>query len=251
MTLQIAHRDGFDPLRITARMAGEIVYLGDLLHLDGPIAAAVFADLDDRTRATIPPIEATDWPIDLELPLSTWWVDYDPGAHGEIDARLLKRRKTGVSSTAPQLWGWCCSAADDETWRHRGKRAVRKKPDLARMGRYTDAGSAHLSSGHMKAYDLAFPTVLADRVVWHAHGDGDRIKALLQRHVPAIGKKRNIGGGRVIEWIVEPDDCDRSVVDDGRLMRRLPFGAADGSPRMGAIRPPYYHSTRAVMAVEP
>lgn len=252
MTFLRAHDRGHVPLRVTARMDEPIGYLGDMLHLDGPIAYAVYHDLDERTRLTIPPIETTDWPIDLTLPLSTWWVDPDPGTHDHIDPRLLKRQRTGRDGPAPQLWGWCASAVDESTWAVRSKLEIRKKPALKEMTRYTDAKSANLSSGHMKAYDLAMPTVFAHEIVWYAHGDADKVRSLLTRFVPALGKKRSVGNGTVREWIVEQVEHDWSIIGDGgQLARRMPFGAAPGSARYGAIRPPYYHATRVVMAVEP
>lgn len=257
MTYELGMRPGSMPMRVIARMDEPIGYLGDLLHLDGPIAYGVYHDLDEKTRRTIEPIEITDFPVDFRerIPLSTWWVDYDPALHGQCDERLLSRRRTGREHPGPQLWGWCCSAADEASWAGRGKLEVRKKPDLARMTRYTDAKTANLSSGHMKAYDLTVPTVFAREVTWFAHGDVDKVRHLLATYVPAIGKKRNIGSGTVREWIVreEPDARDDlALVRNGRLMRRMPVGAVTGElARAGSIRPPYYHHTRMVMCEEP
>jgi hypothetical protein len=241
------------PLRIVARLDEPIGYLGDMLHLDGPLAYATYHDLDIATRKTIPPIETAAWPVDLELPLSTWWVDYDPDRHGTIYARLMKRRRRGASGPPPQLWGWCATAADESGWAVRSKLEVRKRPELGKMARYTDARSHNTGSGHMKAYDLAIPTVFAREVTWYAHGDADKVRALLSKHVPALGKKRSTGSGTVREWIVEEcrDRDTDGVCVDGQLARRMPFGAVAGSPRHGAIRPPYYHHTRMIMAVEP
>lgn len=243
---------GHQPLRIVATMSEPIGYLGDLLHLDGPIAYAAYHALDPQTRKTIPPIEGTDFPVDIGLPLSTWWVDYDPDLHGDVDARLLKRRRRGADGPPPQLWGWCASAADETAWGVRSKIEVRKRPPLREMGRYTDARSHNTATGHMKAYDLAIPTVFAREVTWYAHGDAEAILDLLTRFVPAIGKKRSTGSGTVVAWLVEPHAEDWSVQRDGLPTRRLPAGAVgDGAHRSGAIRPPYYHHTRVVPSVEP
>lgn len=239
-------------MRITAHLAEPIGYLDDLLHIDAALAYGAYHDLNLATRKTIAPIQTTDWPVDLRLPLSTWWADHDPAYHGSVDTRFLKRRRTGTHGTEPQLWGWCASAADDTAWLGRSKCEVRKKPALAEMGRYTEAKSHHLGTGHMKAYDLAIPTVLAHEVTWFAHGDPIHVRHLLSTYVPAIGKKRNIGNGTVSEWLVEPCEEDRSVILNGRAMRRLPSGTAEGTQRHGTIRPPYYWTAgRAVMAVEP
>lgn len=240
---------GYVAMRVTARMDEPIAYLGDLLHLDGPLAYAAYHDLDARTRSTIPDIQVTEWPIDLTLPLSTWWCNAQVPGH---DVRLEKRWRTGSGGPPPMLWGWCASAADETAWLGRGAIEVRKKPALDEMRRYTPDKTTNVSSGHMKAYDLAFPTVLACEVVWYAHGDPERVQHLLDAHVPAIGKKRNCGNGTVRQWTVETCAEDWSIVGEGgRLMRRLPLGAVDGQPGHGAIRPPYYHATRIVASVEP
>lgn len=253
--LKLWHRPGTAPMRVVAVMDEPVAYLGDLLHLDAPLAYAAYHDLDDRTRLTIPPPgspEFEDWPIDLELPLSTWWLPYDEATHGPIEPRLLKRNRQDVGDRSARLWGWCASAADEAAWGVRSKLEIRKRPELGKMARYTAARTANVSAGHMKAYDLAVPTMFAREVTWHAHGDLEKVRALLAKYVPAIGKKRNIGSGTVREWRVEPCDEDRSTVVSGEPMRRLPLGAAiSESMRVGAIRPPYYHHTRLVMAAEP
>lgn len=257
MTLQIHHDAGHVPMRIVARMDEPIAYLGDLLHIDGPLAYAAYHDLDLATRKTLEPIEVTEWPIDLALPLSRWSV----APSGDEDDRLLKSwnglrrdmRGTKAMPRGPErrLWGWCASAADESRWLGRGVLEVRKKPALSEMSRYTDAKSANLGAGAMKAYDLRIPTVLALEVEWFAHGDPDRVRHLLATFIPSIGKKQSTGNGRVREWIVEPCAEDRSVLHDGRPVRRLPLGAVEGPPGHGAIRPPYYHHTRMVPSVEP
>lgn len=247
------------PFRVTAKMTEPVVYLGDLLHLDGILAAAAFRDLDERTRGTIEPVDAAEWPIDLGIPLSVWSVEAPDG----VDPRLTKsrsriragHRRYGKLGCPPgddrRLWGWCASAADDSAWLARGVMEVRKKPALSEMRRYTTATSVNLGAGPMKAYDLKMPTVIALEVEWFAHGDPDETLRLLSTHITAIGKKRGIGGGAVDRWSVDRIDDDRSVVCDGKPTRRLPVGAAEGRPGHGGIRPPYYHHTRAVAAVEP
>lgn len=257
--IEIHHGRGYSPMRVVARMSEPIGYLGDLMHLDGLLSYASFHDLPLETRKTIEPIQTVEWPIDIGVPLSSWSVA-DPG---NVDERLLKSRnglregprgmpKTDCpAGTERRLWGWCASAADDSAWLSRGVIEVRKKPALGAMGRYTRDKSANLSSGHMKAYDLKIPTVTALTVEWFAHGDVDHVRHLLTEHIQYIGKKRNIGCGTVREWIVDEIAVDLSTVVDGKARRRLPAGAADGSPGYGAIRPPYHHHTRVVASVEP
>lgn len=249
--IHLEHPRGHQPLRIVATMDEPIGYLGDLLHLDAPVSYGAYHALDIQTRRTIPPIDSTDFPIDIGLPLSTWWVDYDPALHGDVDPRLLKRRRRGKDGPPAQLWGWCASAAVEDGWL-RSKLEIRKKPAIKEMGRYTDAKTHNVSAGHMKAYDLAMPTVFAREVTWYAHGELAAVQDLLTRFVPGLGKKRSTGSGTVRAWTVTPHAEDWSVTRDGAPTRRLPLGAVDGgASRVGSIRPPYYHHTRCVQAVEP
>jgi hypothetical protein len=259
VTLEIHRGTGYVPMRVVARMAEPVAYLGDLLHLDGFLVYAAYHDLDEQTRKTIAPIQTEAWPVDIGCPLSLWSVDAPAG----VDDRLLKARnglRRGFrgapgtdcpAGTERRLWGFCASAADDSTWLGRGVLEVRKKPDVTAMRRYTSATSINLGSGALKAYDLKIPTVLALEIEWHAHGDPDAVRHLLTEHVQALGKKRSIGAGVVREWVVEEIAADRSTVVDGQARRRLPVGAAEGAPGPGAIRPPYYHHTRVVEAVGP
>lgn len=262
--MKFERKSHYAPFRVFARMSDPIVYLDDLLHLDGLIAYGAFHDLDMRTRKTIEPIETCEIPTDIEIPLSRWYVEYEPSVHGAVDPRVLRVRKMGAEERrehgkdAPALWGWCASAADNQAWELRGKVEVRKKPELGAMSKHTEATSANIGAGHMKAYDLVFPTVFSRRVEWWCHGDMAETLRLLRSYVFAIGKKRNTGNGKILEWSAEPMTEDWSTVRDGKPTRRLPVGAvvdADGQPvgsiRYGAIRTPYYHRSRVVMAQEP
>lgn len=103
----------------------------------------------------------------------------------------------------------------------------------------------------MKAYDLKLPTVFAPQQTWHALGDIDRVRHLLS-YVPAIGRKRNLGAGTVLEWSVERCEEDCSVAHNGAATRRVPaFFGLEGAPHYGAIRPPYHHRSRRMECVGP
>ena len=240
-------RDEMRPLRIIARMSEPIVYSGDGMHLDGILAACVYRDLDDRTRRRLPPL-SSEWPVDLRLPLSRWVVDVSPEWDGGHPRVVERARSHGQH--VHRLWGWRASAPASD-WQLRGKAEIRKKPALDEMARYTDARSATITSGQLKAYDLALPTVFAREVVWYAHGHPGEVQRLLDAHAPAIGRKRNLGWGTVMSWNVETIDEDRSVVDGDVLRRRMPVESGiEGATADGAIRPPYHHPSRVLPAVE-
>lgn len=241
-------RDEMRPLRVVARMSEPIVYSGDGMHLDGILAACAYRDLDDRTRRRMGPV-SSEAPPDLRLPLSRWVVDVAPD--WDAGDRCLVERARSHGQTVHRLWGWRASAPANG-WELRGKAEIRKKPALDDMARYTDARSATITSGDLKAYDLALPTVKAREVVWYAHGHPGEVERLLVSYADAIGRKRNLGWGTVMEWRVETIDEDRSVMDGDTLRRRMPVeSGVEGAQSTAAIRPPYHHPSRVLDAVEP
>jgi CRISPR type IV-associated protein Csf3 len=236
-------RDDLVPLHVVAHMSEPVMYLGDGMHLDGILAAAAFAALPERTRRRMPPL-TSDWPHDVKLPLARWAV---PVSHDWTGNRRLIRDTGG--NRGPELWGWMASDAVFESLQD-GVAEVRKKPEFGAMQRYAREATVEIRSGALKAYDLAFPTVFAARFEWFARGDPGTVRELLTS-VQAIGKKRNHGHGTVMRWEVECCAEDRSVVHDGRLMRRMPLESGLGSHRgFAAIRPPYHHPSRLAESVE-
>lgn len=221
------------PLKVTARMGEPVIYYHDGLHLDGLLAYGAYIEHIRNGGEDLPPI-SSPWAVDFELPLAKWSRPVPEGA--EVDARLL--------NGDGDLWGWCASAAIAD-WVAHGKMEFRKRPDIARMARYTAHPSHHLGAGPFKAFDVAYPTELAFKIEWYALGDRERVEALLQ-DVTHIGKKHNVGMGKVLEWTVDDTERDWSVERDGALMRRMP---RDGG-RPGTIRAPYHHPSRLVPCAE-
>lgn len=240
MTLSIID-DGLTPMRITARLTEPIVYQSDGMHIDGPLAYAAFCALDEDARYAIPPMHL-DWAEDMAVPLARWTA---APMDGEVlDPRLL---------IDGMIWGWCASSEEVE-WLAHGAAEVRKKPVLDEMRRYSDAKSAMVAGGPMKGYNLTYPTTFARSVSWSAIGDIDRVKYLLTRHVPALGKKRGHGWGTVAAWDVVEDSAAASSVfhRDGIAARSLPRSCGlRGRAALGSIRPPYHHRSRRVLSVEP
>lgn len=130
--------------------------------------------------------------------------------------------------------------------------------------------SAHADHRHLEALAETTPKTVSDRrgrfrahyrpllvttctaVVWQAVGDVDEILNLLAQ-VPAIGKKRTHGHGRVHEWTVTPTPTLASwdashLHPDGTLGRPCPPSCLDGRAEVvdggrgrAGVRPPYIH----------
>lgn len=73
--------------------------------------------------------------------------------------------------------------------------------------------------GFFKAYrnPLVYHTI--PEVVFYASGDKAEIERLLKENIAYLGKKSSQGYGRVKEWIIKEIDSDKSIFNDGKLMR--------------------------------
>jgi hypothetical protein len=206
-------------MHVTAIMIEPVIYYEDGMHLDGILSYGAFREYNGPE---LPPINSP-WAIDFDLPLKKWRVD--PPGEFSGDKRLLD--DNGM------LWGWCASRVDAE-WFARGKMEYRKRPDIGAMQRFTTSTSHNIGAGALKAFDVAYPTLMASEHHWHAIGYIDAVRRLLS-HVTHIGKKSTTGMGAVSEWVVEP--CYPV-----EIVRRMP----NDRGRPYAIRPPYHHASRRV-----
>ncbi|WP_013626621.1 hypothetical protein [Rubinisphaera brasiliensis] len=134
---------------------------------------------------------------------------------------------------------------------------IAKQFPLDKVGQIArkDHSKINTTGGEFKSWFLPLRTTCVDQVVWYASLRGgpqskpSRLKRLL-KPVTEIGKKANHGFGRVLEWTVEPIDCDYSWFADspaGRvLMRPLPLEAIPDDcvgwrSSFGAAAPPYWN----------
>src|SRR5512141_2354496 len=158
-----------EPLRVTARLAGQVSLPGGFLALDALLAAAV------AVRDNLPPAP--------------------PGHYQHIDVPLewAVGRRFHLASFA---------AADWEA--HDLRHVNRRFPlDLAQ-----DLGNAklrrvNLSAGPTKSYRIPLEAghVRGDALVWWCVGDATGVEELL-RDVTHVGKKRGVGLGAVLSWEV-------------------------------------------------
>lgn len=212
------------PLRIIATMIEPVVYTGDGLHIDGPLAYAAFRGLPPPERDALPPMDGPA-AVDFDLPLARW--------------------------ECGGTWGWRASAAHAE-WLLVGQHAVRRYTAVERMERWTPDDVVNTSSGRFKPENKAYPTHTARALVWYAVGNQSEVQRLLDTYVPNIGRLSRHGMGKVADWAVEEWREDWSCERDGALTRRMPHAFRPGDvPGRGSIRAPYHHISRVVPSVEP
>lgn len=203
-----------DTLKITLNLDGAGVYYdpAEPVHLDALIAWALapFHAARHLTR--------DDVPQDIPLPLA--------------------RRTVG------DAWVWAASALmpegeTAETLMHWRKRLRQGRIDLTR-------GSPNLQNGTYRDWQMPLPLLLAHRMIAYAVGDRRDLLKLLCR-VPALGKKRAHGHGRITGVEIERIEADRSLAMDGRAMRWLPDARG---MRLVRPRPPYWNPHGRINCLE-
>jgi len=114
------------------------------------------------------------------------------------------------------------------------------------------------SSGEFKSYNAALPYAATDSLTFFFEGDADRVVELIEDHVPAVGKKRSQGFGRIRDVQVTSAEgaVESAIYHNGRVLRSLPAKHApipDPSFRYErrTVRPPYWHAANQTMAVPP
>lgn len=212
-------------MRVVAHLGASIVTVDGLLHLDGLLGYAAFRRYPDR--ASLPPPDTMEDPIDFDLPLARW----EHAGH----------------------WGWCASSIEAD-WVAEETRYLSKPTPSARMARYSSAPSVNVGAGPHKAWRLPFPARLAEEARWYALGDVARVREMLGS-ISHLGKLHHHGAGEVLAWTVELWGEDWSCVRDGLPTRHLPVGfpGVVGEPPTisGGIRPPYWHAARRATVYMP
>lgn len=204
-----------DHLKITFRLDGAGLYYDpdEPIHLDALVAwalAPIHCKTSDITRADVPE----------EFPM--------PLAQTSFNAERVWR----ASALFPE-------GVTAETLTYWRKRFRVDRIELTR-------GSPNLSNGVYRDWNMPLPLLLTHTMVAYAVGDRRDLLKLLRR-VPALGKKRAHGHGRVTGVEIERIEADYSMAMDGRAMRWLPDARG---VRLVRPRPPYWHPHGRVNCLE-
>lgn len=224
----------YRPLRVSCIVVSAILHNRDGLNLDGLLQYGAFVEwkINGGDVTELPPINGPK-AVDFDMPVQRW-------REGDV-------------------WGWHTSDVIVE-WEWSEPRAYRGPTPIGRLKHFAREASVNVASGTFKATDLRFESVWPrdGELAWHVLGNAAGVAQLLT-HVAYIGKKHNLGAGKVRaaldgtpEWCVEEVEHDYSLIDaDGRLARRMPARFVEGGrPGFGPIRAPNWHRSRWVESVE-
>ncbi|GAB20265.1 hypothetical protein GOEFS_109_00100 [Gordonia effusa NBRC 100432] len=187
-------------------------------------------------------------------------LTYDPAAGSPPDMDLPLAR-----CTLSSVWHWQCTFGRLDSPAGLDPRIRTRRTDHAALQRLSAEipKGVHDSRGHYRKRVVPALASVSTAATWWAVGDPDRLRLLLGE-VPAIGKHRNSGEGRVSEWTVREmpglDEWCAGHMHEPRLLGRsaAPECVKDqladlrhgGRARFG-VRAPYAHPSRHVDAYLP
>lgn len=144
----------------------------------------------------------------------------------------------------------CCSSPILSPTLHDGVEHFAKRMAVEHSGMLHEKERTQIAmgNGQFKSYRLPLRIRKIEQIAWFCEGNGKEIRSVLKR-IKSLGKKREYGYGRVVEWKAEPVDHESWWFADGVLMRPLPV---DGVPKetrgfrldFGACQTPYWHPER-------
>lgn len=179
------------PLEIVAHVPGQISLPNSPLALDSLLASQV------AMRLGLPPPSSAEQCQPVEIP-----VQREPSGRFHL-----------------------CSFSYGKLVEH-DIRYVNRRAPIERYQEYGVTGRVQIHGGPDKSYRLPLEVGFLEhsRLTWWCIGDREQIADLLSG-VFYLGKKRNVGLGKVERWSIEP--CDTwpgfPVVRDGNPLRTLPL----------------------------
>ncbi len=201
------------PLHVTATLGGAISLPDGPVALDGLLAWAV------ATRDGLPPLVPGEDPPQVEIP-----VERESGGRFHLAS---------------------CSIGTFEQMEHRWVNRRFPEAEAMALGG-PKLKRVRINAGPGKSYRLPLETghLVDDKLEWWCIGAEEEVRALLSM-VHYLGKRRAVGLGRVISWLVEP--CEPwdgfPVVRDGRPLRTLPLdwpGLVDPPTAYRTLTYPYW-----------
>lgn len=242
----------YQSLQITAYLAGSIALArSEDISLDGLLAAQVLRKHFGADFYTLPDPKETLYFARLPLKMR---------GKPSIGIRTMQTggiwQQPAKAITDESYWYWACSSAQIAV-KGRDTQYWNKRFDTqATLSDHIDFGGKVqkilIEQGRYKAYHMPLPTLVCEKAVWYAYGDGVAIADLLLP-ISAVGKKRSAGNGSVIRWEIAEIAEDYSEWKGGHLMRPLPGPLAEGITPLDiqyiAYRAPQWHVSNQAMCV--
>jgi hypothetical protein len=195
---------GLNNLQITFSLDGTGIVYNELIHLDSLLAYASLSENDSLYTIT-----SNDIPKEFNLPLDKWYIR--------------------------EHWGWKASVLFPDHVNNETLQFFRRKFNDDRI--MITEGSCNLQGGYYKLRNLPESLILINKLAAYCRGDKVEIEKLL-KHIKYLGKRRNVGKGKIINIEIKEIENDFSLIKDGCAIRYLPY---NNGIRLVRIRPPYWH----------
>ena len=218
--------DDYQPLLVELEIIPPLYLTAPWIHFDGLISYLCMRDCFGDDFYTLPsdvvlPVE------ELDIPLKKTEEVYHSSV-GLFDKAILKKNTIYKRFSDKEAYHL--------TDRQRG-------------------GRIKTNQGHFKDFMINLPLVLANKVFFYCNGDKEELKRLL-KHLRAVGKKTDIGGGRIKKIVFTETSEDYSFFKDDQVMRPIPTSMKipmfEGARiQRQPFKPPYWSKTNIGMCFVP
>lgn len=218
--------EDFQPLLVELEIIPPLYLTAPWIHFDGLISYLCMRDCFGDDFYTLP--SDIVLPVDeLSLPLKKTDDVYHSSV-GLFDKAILKKNTIYKRFT------------DKETYHLTNKQ---------RRGR------VKTNQGHFKDFMINLPLVLANQVSFYCNGDKSELERLLS-HLRSVGKKTDIGGGRIKKISITGASEDYSFFKDDNVMRPIPVSMKiplfEGARiQRQPYKPPYWSKSNMSMCYVP
>ena len=218
--------DDYIPLKIDLEVIPPVYLTSPWIHFDGLISYLCMRDCFGDDFYTLP--SNTVLPVEkLDLPLKKTDDVYHSSV-GLFDKAILKKDTIYKRFT------------DKETFH------LTKKQQKGRI---------KTNQGHFKDFMINLPLVLTNQITFYCNGDKKELQTLL-KHLRAVGKKTDIGGGRIRKTSITETSEDYSFFKDNQVMRPIPTSMRipmfEGARiQRQPFKPPYWSKANIGMCFVP
>lgn len=129
--------------------------------------------------------------------------------------------------------------------------------NINRLDKRQRRGRIQTNRGYFKDFMINIPFITPETVTFYTCADKTELERLIP-YLRQLGKKGDIGGGRILDYSIKEIEADYSFFKEGKIMRPIPPHLAKTVPLMEGVcymnstyKAPYWDKRNVAMCMVP